>query len=149
MSGKRTGAMVRSLSNKAQFLIITAVVIVSIFYLVSKWMQPYSIPDTSEIVLAEQPFVFNNVKEKALDVVAMSKSCSDLVNNLDEFKSYVDTYAFKKMIVYFDYSLETPCYAADTNLDFPVLVLFNIRVKSIGMTVSDRFYGYWPPGSEP
>ena len=137
----------RPFGSKAQFLIITAVVIVSIFYPVSKWMQPYSIPDTSEIVLAEQPFVFDNVKEKALEVVNTSSSCSDLVNNLEEFKSYVDTFAFKKMIVYFDYTLNTPCYAYDPR--FPILVLFNIRIQSIGMNVADKFYGFWPPGSGP
>ncbi|MCX6820531.1 MAG: hypothetical protein NT016_01095 [Candidatus Aenigmarchaeota archaeon] len=148
MPGKRVaGAEARSFGRKAQFLIITAVVIVSIFYLVSKWMQPYSIPDASEIVLSEQPFVFNNVKEKALEVVATSSSCSELVDNLDEFKTYVDTFAFKKMIVYFDYTLNTPCYSYDPR--FPILVLFNIRIQSIGMTVSDRFYGFWPPGSGP
>lgn len=132
---------------KAQFLVITAFVIVSIFYLVSKWMQPYTIPDTSEIVLAEEPYVFNNVKEKALDVVAASQSCDELVDNLDEYKAYVEDYAFRKLIVYFDYSLETPCYEASP--EFPVLVLFDIRIQSQAMTVSDHFYGYWPPGSGP
>jgi len=134
-------------SNKAQFLVITAFVIVSIFYLVSKWMQPYTIPDTSEIVLAEQPYVFNNIKEKALQVVNTSQSCDELVDNLAEYKAYVEDYAFRKLIVYFDYSLETPCYEASPQ--FPVLVLFDIRIQSQGMSVADRFYGYWPPGSGP
>jgi len=132
---------------KAQFLVITAFVIVSIFYLVSKWMQPYTIPDTSEIVLAEEPSVFNNIKEKALDIVATSSSCEELVNSLDEYKAYVEDYAFRKLIVYFDYTLETPCYKPDPN--FPVLVLFDIRVQSQTMKVSDKFYGFWPPGSGP
>jgi len=137
----------RFASDKAQFLVITAFVIVSIFYLVSKWMQPYTIPDTSEIVLAEEPYVFNNIKEKALQVVNTSQSCDELVDNLAEYKAYVEDYAFRKLIVYFDYSLETPCYEASPQ--FPVLVLFDIRIQSQGMSVADRFYGYWPPGSGP
>jgi hypothetical protein len=137
----------RFASDKAQFLVITAFVIVSIFYLVSKWMQPYTIPDTSEIVLAEEPYVFNNIKEKALTVVNTSASCDELVDNLDEYKAYVEDYAFRKLIVYFDYSLETPCYEASP--EFPVLVLFDIKIQSQGMAAADRFYGYWPPGSGP
>jgi len=133
--------------SKAQFLVITAFVMVSIFYLVSKWMQPYTIPDTSEIVLAEEPFVFNNIEEKALYLVNTSKSCEELVYNLQEFKSYVEDYAFRKLIIYFDYTLETPCYPEDP--EFPVLVLFDIRVQSQAMKAADRFYGYWPPGSGP
>lgn len=143
----RSSSSSSSRRPKAQFLVITAFVIVSIFYLVSKWMQPYTIPDTSEIVLAEEPSVFNNIKEKALDIVATSSSCEELVNNLDEYKAYVEDYAFRKLIVYFDYTLETPCYAPDPN--FPVLVLFDIRVQSQTMKVSDKFYGFWPPGSGP
>ncbi|MFH1622986.1 MAG: hypothetical protein ABIA12_00485 [Candidatus Aenigmatarchaeota archaeon] len=136
-------------SNKAQFLVITAFVMVSIFYLVSKWMQPYTIPDTSEIVLAEEPFVFNNVKEKALYLVNTSSSCEELVYNLQEFKSYVEDYAFRKLIVYFDYTLETPCYTEDPDFPFPVLVLFDIRVQSQTLKAADKFYGYWPPGTGP
>jgi hypothetical protein len=143
----RSRAKAKCVSSKAQFLVITAFVIVSIFYLVSKWMQPYTIPDTSEIVLAEEPYVFNNIKEKALDIVATSGSCEELVNGLDEYKTYVEYYAFRKLIVYFDYTLETPCYKPDP--DFPVLVLFDIRVQSQTMKVSDKFYGFWPPGSGP
>ena len=143
----RVTRKVKLVSSKAQFLVITAFVIVSIFYLVSKWMQPYTIPDTSEIVLAEEPSVFNNIKEKALYVVNTSASCDELVNNLAEYKAYVEDYAFRKLIVYFDYTLETPCYAPDPK--FPVLVLFDIRVQSQAMKIADKFYGYWPPGSGP
>jgi hypothetical protein len=136
-----------SSSRKAQFLIITAFVIVSIFYLVSKWMQPYRIPDTSAAVLMEEPFIFNNIKEKALKIVATSKSCEELVDNLDEYQQYVNEYAFKKLVIYFDYSIETPCYEAEAG--FPILVLFDIRLRGSSATASSSFYGFWPPGSAP
>jgi len=128
-------------------MILTAFAMVSIFYLISRWIEPYNILDTAEIVLVEEPFVFNNIKEKALDIVNTSASCEELVDSLEEYKIFVEDYAFKRLIVYFDYTLETPCYEYDPQ--FPVLVLFNIGVKSDRMTARDEFYGFWPPGSAP
>lgn len=136
-----------SISKKAQFMIITALTMVSIFYLISRWLEPYNLLDTAEVVLMEEPFVFNNIKEKALDVVNTSESCTDLVDNLDEYKTFIKDYAFRKLVVYFDYSLETPCYEYDPR--FPVLVLFDIELRSEKMTIRDKFYGFWPPGSAP
>lgn len=137
----------KSKRSKAQFMILTAFAMVSIFYLISKWVEPYNLLDTAEIVLIEEPFVFNNIKEKALDVVNTSTSCEELVSNLEEYKIFIEDYAFKKLIVYFDYTLETPCYEYD--LEFPVLILFDIKLRSEKMTIRDKFYGFWPPGSAP
>lgn len=134
-------------SRKAQFMILTALTMVSIFYLISRWIEPYNLLDTAEIVLMEEPFVFNNIKEKALDIVNTSASCEDLVDSLDEYETFIEDYAFKKLIVYFDYSLETPCYEYDP--EFPVLVLFDIEMRSDKIRVKDNFYGFWPPGSAP
>ena len=134
-------------SKKAQFMVITAFVIVSIFYLVSKWMEPYTIPDTSEIVLMDEPFIMDNVKEEALAVVDESKSCEELEDNLSEFKSYIEDYAFKKLIIYFDYTIKTPCYAYDP--EFPILVVFDIHLESQGTKYNSEFYGFWPEESAP
>jgi len=128
-------------------MILTVLTMVSIFYLISRWIEPYNLLDTAEIVLIEEPFVFNNIKEKALDIVNTSASCEELVDSLDEYKIFIEDYAFKKLIAYFDYTLETPCYEYDP--EFPVLVLFDIEVKSDRMAVSDEFYGFWPPESAP
>ena len=134
-------------SQKAQFMIITAFAMVSIFYLISKWIEPYNLLDTAEVVLIEEPFVFNNIKEKALDLVNTSKSCEELVDNLEEYKIFIEDYAFKKLIVYFDYTVETPCYEYDP--DFPILVVFDMKLRSEKMTIRDKFYGFWPPESAP
>lgn len=132
-------------SRKAQFMIITAFVMISVFYLISKWIEPYNILDAAEVVLIEEPFVFNNIKEKALDLVDTSKSCDELVYNLEEYKTFVEDYAFRKLIVYFGYTLSTPCYEYDPS--FPVLVIFDVELKSEKITIKDTFYGFWPPGS--
>jgi len=134
-------------SKKAQFMVITAFVIVSIFYLVSKWMEPYTIPDTSEIVLDEGPFIMDNLKSEALNIVDESDTCEELEDNLAEFEDYIEDYAFKKLIIYFDYTIETPCYAYDP--EFPILVIFDLELESEGTTYRSEFYGFWPKGSGP
>lgn len=133
--------------TKAQFFLLTGFVIASIFYLVSRWMEPYTIIDTSMVAMNNEPFIFSNIKQEALDIVATSKSCFDLVNNLQEYEDYVENYAFKKLIVYFDFTIETPCYEHDPM--FPTLIIFDIELGSSTITVRDSFYGFWPPGSEP
>jgi len=134
-------------SRKAQFMILTAFLMVSVFYLISRWIEPYNLLDTAEIVLIEEPFVFNNIKEKATELVNTSTSCAELVDNLEEYKVFIEDYAFKKLIIYFDYTLETTCYEDDPL--FPVLVIFNIELKSEKITIRDEFYGFWPPGTAP
>ena len=133
--------------QKGQFLIITALVMVTVFYLVSRWMDPFTIPDTAEIVLQEEPFIFNNIKEESLQLVNKSKSCEELIDNLNEYETYLEDYAFKKLIIYFDYTLETPCL--EDVPDFPILVLFNIRMQSQNTKLGSKFYGFWPSYTAP
>lgn len=137
----------RSGFKKAQFFVLTGFVIISIFYLVSKWLEPYNVIDTSSAIMAEEPYIFNNIKQESLRIVAYADSCNDLVGSIEEYKSFVEDYAFRKLIIYFDYSLETPCYEKDP--EFPVLVIFNVELRSTKMKIKDTFYGFWPPGSEP
>ena len=139
----------RSLSNfkKGQFLIITSLVMVTIFYLVSRWMDPFTIPDTAQIILQEEPFIFNNIKDESLQLVNKSKSCEVLIQNLNEYETYLEDYAFKKLIVYFDYTLETPCLEGVP--DFPTLVLFDIKMEAQNIKLANKFYGYWPSYTAP
>ena len=140
-SGSRSGF------RKAQFFVLTGFVIISIFYLVSKWLEPYNVIDTSSVIMAEEPFIFNNIKQESLRIIEHADSCNELVKSLEEFKYFVEDYAFRKLIIYFDYSLETPCYEKDPR--FPVLVLFDVELRSTNIKIKDSFYGFWPPGSEP
>ena len=70
-------------SRKAQFFVLTAFSIVTLFFLISNWVQPFSIIDTSAVVLSEEPFIFNNIKENARRTVENSKSCEELKFNLE------------------------------------------------------------------
>jgi len=117
-------------SRKAQFFIITTITIVTMIFFMSKWMEPYTIIDTSSVVLKEQPFVLNNIVEKADATVAVSSS-KDLEYNLQEYMNFVSDYAAKKG------------FAADTQYQIlyenmtghPTAVIFScLRLRSPDMT---------------
>jgi hypothetical protein len=75
---------------------MTAIVVVTLIYFMSKWMEPYTITDTSSVVLNELPFMLNNIAEKADETVAGSANLEELTYNLQEFNSFVKDYAAKK-----------------------------------------------------
>ena len=92
-------------SKKAQFFVLSAFAIVSIIYFVSRWMEPYTIIDTSSVVSVEEPFIFNNIVEKANETIYTSKSSDDLQYNIQEYKNFVGGYASSKNLqIIFDTS---------------------------------------------
>jgi len=84
-------------SRKAQFFIISALVIVSVLLLVSTWISPAAVIDTSAVALNNGPYIFDNIVNKANETVAISKAvngdCSELIFNLQEFKNFALSYA--------------------------------------------------------
>lgn len=92
-------------SRKAQFFVLSAFAIVMTIFFLSQWTEPSSIIDTSSLVMKEEFFVFNNIKEKAQEVVKASKDCDELQFNLEEFKQFAENYAFmKRMNLKIDYT---------------------------------------------
>ncbi|MEM5773320.1 MAG: hypothetical protein QXL86_03835, partial [Candidatus Aenigmatarchaeota archaeon] len=83
-------------SKKAQFFILSAVAIVTTIFLVSQWVEPYTIVDTSSILMKEEFFIFNNIVEKANETVGLSKDCEELNFNLEEYKIFVEKFASSK-----------------------------------------------------
>lgn len=75
--------------KKAQFFILTTVVIVGVFYTLSKYINPYSFVDTSKAAMGGETFFFDNVKEKAIKTVEVSAP-SELESNLLKFDSLVE-----------------------------------------------------------
>lgn len=129
-------------SRKAQFFILSAFVIVTVFYFVSQWIEPFTIIDTSSVVLMEEPFVFNNIKEKAIFAVNGSKSCEDLYYNLFEYKQFVENYALgKNLKLNFEYS-KSPCF--DEPPIFPTVIEFKISLVSDKMVLASNFSATWP-----
>lgn len=122
-------------SRKAQFYILSVVAIIGILYFLSRWMEPGTITDTSSVVLMNEPFIFNNIKEKAVQVVKSSKDCEELGFNLGEYKSYVESYS----------SEET--YALDFNYTYascPGTVDFKMKLTSPSADIASNFSVTWP-----
>jgi len=53
----------------------------------------------------EEPFIFNNIVEKANETIYISKSVDDLRYNIKEYKNFVEEYAARKNLkITFDIS---------------------------------------------
>ena len=127
-------------SRKAQFFILSAFAIITAIYFISKWIEPYTIIDTSSVALMEEPFIFNNIVEKADQTVLISKSAEDLNYNLEEYKSFVLSYVLSKgYSLSFDYDF----YPVISNI--PGGVAFNcIQLKSPTATFANMHSLKWP-----
>jgi hypothetical protein len=71
-------------SNKGQFYILLAVVIVGFFFLLSKYVNPYSFIDTSKPITDDEIFFLNNIKDKSEKIV-LESAPSHLNMNLNNF----------------------------------------------------------------
>ena len=86
--------MRRSSNFKGEFFLLTVFTIITFLFVISLWIKPSEIIDTSKVVLSEEVFVFNNVKEKVIEVINSSKTCEDLNFSLEEFKKFVGLLVF-------------------------------------------------------
>jgi hypothetical protein len=83
--------------KKAQFFILTTVVIVGVFYTLSKYINPYAFIDTSKAASGGETFFFDNVKEKAIKTVEISlPDNGNLTVNLQKYKNFVEKMASDK-----------------------------------------------------
>jgi len=129
-------------SRKAQFFILSAVAVIGILYFLSRWLEPSTITDTSSVVLMEEPFIFNNIKEKAVETVETSKSCEELKYNLDEYKKFVENYMLKKGSLVLQYQFVAPCY---DNPPTPAVVEFTLNLTTSKIKIGSIFYAGWSP----
>jgi hypothetical protein len=84
----------------------------------------------------EEPYIFNNIVEKAKYVVNSSsnKTCEELTFNIEEYKNFVETYAIEKnMELDFNYNV-VGCSQID----------FKIRLKSPNVDLGRNFTMQWP-----
>jgi len=89
--------MPSSSSKKAQFFILTTVVIVGVFYTLSKYINPYAFVTTSEPVFEGEESFFDNVKDKAIKTVNISsRNTNTLKTNLGTYKNFVVNMASEK-----------------------------------------------------
>lgn len=105
------------LSRRGQFFIVTAVGIVIIFFAFSRILAPYTIVDTSETVVREEAYFFNNVKEKFVKTVNITLSrvacppTTTLEENLETYVNFTyDAAARKGFKLTVDYTIDdTTC----------------------------------------
>jgi len=119
-------------SKKAQFFVLSAFAIITTLFFLSQWIEPSNIIDTSSVAFQEEFFVFNNIKEKAEEVVKTSGDCNNLKFNLEEFKQFAEDYAFmKNMNLKLNYTMS--CIGNSIqNVDFNItLISSSASIQSI------------------
>lgn len=123
-----------SKSRKAQFFVLSAFAIVTVIYFIGRWVEPYTIIDTSSAVLMEEPFVFNNIMEKAEASVYASKTYEELGYNLEEYRQFVLDYILRKgYYVNFTYTITPPG------------VTIYMKLKSTKITLESTHIVNWQP----
>jgi len=91
------------LSNKAQFFILTSVVIIGVFFSLSKYVNQYSFIDTSTAAEGAEIFMFENIKEKAVKTIQIS-NVTNFKPRLLEYKISVENMvADRGYTLVFDY----------------------------------------------
>ena len=99
--------MLKLFGRKAEFFVLTTVVIVGVFYTLSKYINPYAFVDTSKAAMGREIFFFDNMKEKAIKTVEISDS-TELNDNLQEYANFVKDMASEKgYSLVFNYTVET------------------------------------------
>lgn len=89
--------LLKSSRRKAQFFVLTAVAIVTVLVFISRLIEPFSVTDTSQVVLSDEVFLFNDIKEKAVAAVREgTTSCTDALLNLQEFKNFVENFMLER-----------------------------------------------------
>ena len=121
-------------SRKAQFYIISVVGIVTILYGVGKSLTSYSIIDTSEVVLRDEFFVFNNIVEKTFETINAVKSCEDLRFNLEEFELFVSRAFAPRYIVNYNFTIVS-CNDAQRS----ATIIFDIELSSFTSLIKTTF----------
>lgn len=130
--GKFSHKLLGTRRRKAQFFILSALTIVGILYLVSRWSEPYTIIDTSAVAVSEEIFIFNNVVDKARYLAYNTcENPEELEYSLEEYKAFVENYALGKNInIDFDISHVT--------FSEPTVGYIDISLSSPTRTLSRR-----------
>lgn len=125
--------------RKGQFFVLTSVAIVTILFFVSRWIGPSTQIDTSAIVLSDELFTFDNIKEKVSDVVKSSENCDDFTYNLQEYENFINNFAGEKNYkIEFSY-INTPC-----SEELGAVAEFSLRILSEKADAKGVFYATWP-----
>ena len=124
-------------SWKGQFFVLSAVAVVTILFFISRWIEPLRATDTSSVVLSDEAYVFDNVKEKATNAVKGSENCDELGYNVQEYKNFVERYGLDKGYrITLDYSIPSCTTTANVN--------FHMKLHSDKIDAASDFTVTWP-----
>ena len=105
--------------SKAQFFVLSAFIIITILFIISQFLQPAGVFDTSSLIFTDEIFIFNNVKEKAIEVVQISEDCNSLSENLDEYKEFTQDFVRQRNAnLILEYNITAPCSDAVRQTNF-------------------------------
>ena len=111
--------MHNSSSRKAQFFILTTVVIVGVFYTLSKYINPYAFVGTSDPIIGGEESFFDNVKDKAIKTVTISaRDDTTLKYNLEKYKNFIINMSSEKG---YDLSFSYTVQSSDVNVSMVLL----------------------------
>lgn len=126
-------------ARKGQFFIMTALAVVTVLFFVGRWSDPLTQIDTSNIVLSDELFTFDNLYEKTTEVVKKSANCEDLAYNLQEYKDFISDFSkTKNYKIDFIYSMGS---CIDGN---GATISFKMRVQSEQSNAQKDFIITWP-----
>jgi hypothetical protein len=119
----RTRSSSRSSGHKAQFFVLSAFVIIVILFVVSQFIQPAGILDSSSAVLIDEGFVYNNIRDKSIEVVKQTETCAELPLNLQEYKDFVQRFIAQRNVkVVYNFQVSQPCSESVMSTSFYLLI---------------------------
>jgi hypothetical protein len=99
--------MPRSSSKKAQFFILTAVIVIGVFFTLSKYINQYSLIDTSQAAQGSEFLMIDNIKDKALKTVHIS-NMTNIYERVPEYRDFVqEVVAERGYILDFGYNINS------------------------------------------
>jgi hypothetical protein len=119
--------------------VLSAFAIVTVVFFLSQWIEPYTITDTSSVALKEEFFIFNDIKEKAIETVKNSKDCEELryilLTPTGEFKIFAENFASMKNL-----DLNVTCYNITVCNDDKLETYCKITLKSFSSYIESSFF---------
>jgi len=127
-----------SKSKKSQFFILSVVSMIMILAAYLTIFSPKNVMFSSDIILKNEFFVFNNIVEKSIKTVEVSRNCEELNFNLQEFKKLLLNYPFFYKISYF-YNI-TSCTSTQATVNF-YIELSSASVKTYTNFTKTVYFG--------
>ena len=87
--------------SKGQFFVLSAIVIISILYIISKWIRSTSMLDTSITAMNVAGFIMDDIVEKVNTTIEISPNCKELNYNLEELNKVISkTFGINRNIIF-------------------------------------------------